>query len=229
MATVIPIGEPVNEAERQAIANLRDHLASGYLVLHNFEIVRDGETFEVDVAVDARRDIKVAEGQNDPCLFSRASELLRPLRAEYTNAVVIVDEEWIGSPGAAVIEQKLRAHLDDAGWTAETSFGLVVCPEVDVWLWSDSPHSVTTLGWTSWEVLRPRLEQEGLLAAGKAKPERTKAAAEWALRNSAGKKAPRSSAIYRQVSSQVSMKHCEDDALIRLLKALRAWFPVEGA
>jgi serine/threonine protein kinase len=53
MATVIPIGEPVNEAERQAIAHLRDHLPASYLVLHNFEIMRDGETFEVDVAVIA--------------------------------------------------------------------------------------------------------------------------------------------------------------------------------
>jgi len=53
MATVIPIGEPVNEAERQAIAHLRDHLPASYLVLHNFEILRDGETFEVDVAVIA--------------------------------------------------------------------------------------------------------------------------------------------------------------------------------
>ena len=53
MATVIPIGEPVNEAERQAIAHLRDHLPSSYLVLHNFEIIRDSEAFEVDVAVIA--------------------------------------------------------------------------------------------------------------------------------------------------------------------------------
>jgi serine/threonine protein kinase len=53
MATVIPIGEPVNEAERQAIAYLRDHLPASYLVLHNFEIVRDGEAFEVDVAIIA--------------------------------------------------------------------------------------------------------------------------------------------------------------------------------
>jgi len=53
MATVIPIGEPVNEAERQSIAYLRDHLPASYLVLHNFEIVRDGETFEVDVAIIA--------------------------------------------------------------------------------------------------------------------------------------------------------------------------------
>jgi serine/threonine protein kinase len=53
MAKVIPIGEPVNEAERQAIAYLRDHLPASYLVLHNFEIVRDGEAFEVDVAIIA--------------------------------------------------------------------------------------------------------------------------------------------------------------------------------
>lgn len=53
MATVIPIGEPVNEAERQAIAYLRDHLPTSYLVLHNFEILRNGETFEIDVAVVA--------------------------------------------------------------------------------------------------------------------------------------------------------------------------------
>jgi len=53
MAKLIPIGEAVNEAERQAIANLRDHLPASYLLLHNFEIVRDGEAFEVDVAIIA--------------------------------------------------------------------------------------------------------------------------------------------------------------------------------
>ncbi len=53
MATVIPIGEPVNEAERQAIAFLRDHLPTSYVVLHNFEVPRNGEAFEVDIAIIA--------------------------------------------------------------------------------------------------------------------------------------------------------------------------------
>ena len=53
MAKVIPYGEPVNDAERQAIALLRDHLPASYLVLHNFDVVRDGSTFEVDIAVVA--------------------------------------------------------------------------------------------------------------------------------------------------------------------------------
>lgn len=177
---------------------------------------------------DARRDIKVAAGQNDPGLYVRANELLRPLAADYAHAVVIVDEEWEGSPGAEEIERALRRHLDDAGWSEPNSLGLVVRPEADVWLWSDSPHSATALGWTSWEVLRPRLEHEGFLAAGRMKPERPKEAAEWALRN-CGHKAPRSAALYRQVSSQVSIQRCEDNALARLLNGLRAWFPAEGA
>ena len=176
---------------------------------------------------DARRDIKVAAGQNDPGLYVRANELLRPLAADYQHAVVIVDEEWDGSPGAQSIERSLRGHLDDAGWSAANSLGLVVRPEADVWLWSDSPHSAKALGWESWDALRPALEQQGLLAAGRRKPEHPKEAAEWALRN-CGRKAPRSAALYRQVSSQVSIERCEDEALARLLSALRVWFPMEG-
>ena len=53
MAKGIPIGEPVNEAERVAIAHLRDNLPDSYLLLHNFEIVRDRECFEIDLAVVA--------------------------------------------------------------------------------------------------------------------------------------------------------------------------------
>src|SRR6185295_1359630 len=53
MARVFAIGEPVNESERAAIAFLRDALPSNYIVLHNFDVVRDGDIFEVDIAVVA--------------------------------------------------------------------------------------------------------------------------------------------------------------------------------
>ena len=176
---------------------------------------------------DSRRDIKVAAGQNDPGLYVRANELLRPLAADYRRAVVIVDEEWDGSPGADAIEQQLQAHLADAGWSADAALALVVRPEADVWLWSDSPHSATALGWPSWNELRPALEGAGWIAPGQAKPERPKEAAEWALRN-CGRRAPRSAALYRQVASQASIKRCQDGALSRLLSTLRAWFPSEA-
>ena len=53
MATIIPIGSPVNDSERRAIAHLRDHLPKSYLLLHNFEVKRNGDHFEVDLAVVA--------------------------------------------------------------------------------------------------------------------------------------------------------------------------------
>lgn len=51
MAKVIPVGQPVNDAERVAIAHLRDHLPDTYILLHNFEIERQGECFEIDLAL----------------------------------------------------------------------------------------------------------------------------------------------------------------------------------
>ncbi len=177
---------------------------------------------------DSRRDIKVAAGQNDPGLYVRANELLRPLVADYRRAVVIVDEEWEGSPGAEVIEQRLQAHLADAGWSADAALALVVRPEADVWLWSDSPHSAAALGWPSLNELRPALERANWITPGQTKPERPKEAAEWALRH-CGRRAPRSAALYRQVASKVSIRRCEDSAVERLLDTLRAWFPTEAA
>lgn len=179
-------------------------------------------------AFDGRRDIRVAAGQNDCGLYVRANELLRPYVAEYRHAVVIVDEEWDGSPGADAICSRLADHLGDAGWTADRCLGLVVRPEADVWLWSSSPHSATALGWASWDVLRPALETNGWLASGEAKPARPKEAAEWALKNGETR-TPRSAALYRKVASSVSVHKCEDTALAALLEALRGWFPLEGA
>ncbi len=54
MAQIIPIGQPANDAERGAIAYLRDHLPSEYRLLHNFELrSADGQWFEVDMAIIA--------------------------------------------------------------------------------------------------------------------------------------------------------------------------------
>ena len=70
MAKVIAIGQPVNDSERQAIAHLRDHLPDTYTILHNFEIRRGNEFFEVDLAIIAPHaiylvDVKGTRGNID--------------------------------------------------------------------------------------------------------------------------------------------------------------------
>lgn len=51
MAKVIPIGQPVNDSERRAIAFLRDHLSEDYVIIHNFEFPQGREVFEIDIAI----------------------------------------------------------------------------------------------------------------------------------------------------------------------------------
>lgn len=51
MTKVVAVGQPVNDAERAAIAHLRDRLPDSYTLLHNFEIERQGECFEIDLAL----------------------------------------------------------------------------------------------------------------------------------------------------------------------------------
>ena len=54
MAQVIPIGQPANDAEREAIAVLRDGLPGDYRIAHNFELrAEGGQWFEIDLAVVA--------------------------------------------------------------------------------------------------------------------------------------------------------------------------------
>ncbi|MDD5168310.1 MAG: protein kinase [Syntrophales bacterium] len=70
MAKVIPIGQPVNDAERTAIAYLRDHLPDSFTLFHNFEIERQGERFEIDIALLAPHalyliDVKGTRGSID--------------------------------------------------------------------------------------------------------------------------------------------------------------------
>lgn len=70
MAKVVPIGQPTNESERQAIGFLRDHLPEGWLIFHNFEMRQGEEVFEIDIAILAPHavylvDVKGTRGNID--------------------------------------------------------------------------------------------------------------------------------------------------------------------
>jgi serine/threonine protein kinase len=53
MAQIKPIGNADNDGERKAIVYLRDHLPDDYRVLHNFELKRGSQWYEIDLAIIA--------------------------------------------------------------------------------------------------------------------------------------------------------------------------------
>jgi len=172
---------------------------------------------------DSRQDLLVAHGQNDPGLYTRANEFLQPYARTHQHAVVIVDAEWSGSPGKDAILQRLNQHLTNVGWSDDSGCGVVLAPELENWVWQDSPHVCSALGSDmTFAALRAELEAKGFWQPNEAKPDRPKEAVEWALRQS---RKGRSSAIYQQLATRVTAKGCTDQAFRTLRNALLRWFP----
>ncbi len=98
---------------------------------------------------------------------------------------------------------------------------MAIDPELEAWVWSDSPHVARALCWVDGD-LQQWLAERDLLTPGQSKPSRPKEAVEKVLRRT---HTPRSSSIYRQLASHVSFKRCQDTAFVKLLGTLKTWFP----
>src|SRR4051812_39056247 len=60
-AQVHAIGEPQNDAEREAIRRLRDSLPESFHLIHNFELTHQRQTYEVDLAIIAPHAVYVVD------------------------------------------------------------------------------------------------------------------------------------------------------------------------
>lgn len=173
---------------------------------------------------DWRQDLVVAHGQNDPGLYTRANAFLQPYVGTHRHAVVIVDAEWEGSPGENTVSQRLQEHLVSAGWPDDNGCAVVIAPELENWVWQNSPHVCTALSFDGqFPMLRAKLAEQGLWQQNEAKPAHPKEAVEWVLRQS---KKGRSSAIYQQLATRVTARGCTDPAFQTLRNALLRWFPL---
>jgi hypothetical protein len=178
------------------------------------------------LAIDIRQiqyDIFV-HPERDPGCQRRSHTLLRPSANRYQHAVVIFDREGSGRDDQSrlELERDVEASLASAGWQDRSSV-IVINPELENWVWSDSPHVRTVLGWTDPTTdLSAWLQTHNFLLLPNGKPHRPKEAMLATLR--AMRKAP-SAALFKQLASKVSFNRCTDEAFIKLLSTLRRWFP----
>lgn len=165
---------------------------------------------------DPSQDLFVAP-THDPGVYRTARELLRPVEKLYQRAVVMLDAEWAGSPGA----QRIRAHLTEALGDAWEQFAVIVIePELEVWVWQDNPNVADALKCRA--DFRKVLHYSGHWPHDQAKPDDPKAALEYLRRE---QRADRSNALFRRLARSVSTRGCQDEAHQLLRDTLRAWFP----
>jgi hypothetical protein len=177
-----------------------------------------------DFNPDIGGDLIVDEGGNDPGVYTKGHELLRPFLKTHKRAVVVLDCEWGGSPGKAQIEQDIADNLANSGWHKNAVRVIAIDPELENWFWQDNPHVADALRYKGQPPLRQWLEQNGLWPQGMPKPPKPKEAVEWALKQT---KKPRSAAIYQQLASRIGIHGCTDQAFLDLHHTLKSWFPNE--
>jgi len=177
--------------------------------------------FDFDDSVGG--DLIVDEGGNDPGVFTKGHELLRPYQRSHERALVVLDAEWEGSPGRTVIERHITINLIATGWAANAVKVIAIDPELENWLWQDNPNVAQALRYEGQMALRRWLEQHQWWPTDAAKPPRPKEAAEWVLRQT---RQPRSSSIYQALAERISVSGCTDAAFLEMRAQLRTWFPV---
>lgn len=162
--------------------------------------------------------------ERDPGCLRRGHEFLRAQSTGFAHALAVLDRQGCGSADAAeALECQLESRLRGSGW-GDRAKAVVIDPELEAWVWSNSPRVDAELGWAGrLPGLRDWLAAEQNWALGAAKPPDPKAAMEAALRIA---RKPRSSAIYAALASKVSFERCQDRAFRRLCNILVEWFGV---
>ncbi len=160
----------------------------------------------------------------DPGCFKEAPEVLRFYFKKAKRALVVFDAKGCGqeTSGVQEIEANLKARLANNGWD-ERAEVLVINPELEVWVWSDSSEVDAVLGWKGrTPTLRNWLQHQELWKGSDRKPQEPRRALETALKQVS---IPRSSSLYRQLAERVSLDRCQDESFVRLRTLLQTWFP----
>jgi hypothetical protein len=161
--------------------------------------------------------------RRDPGCFHEAPDVLRGYARLASHALVLLDREGSGQEhlGREEIAADLRHRLTINGWN-DRAAAIVVDPELEVWVWSDSPWVENVLGWKqSGSRIRQWLIDRGW-PADRPKPTRPKECLEAVLRQTTRRF---SSSIFGELAQSVGLEDCTDPAFVDLRSVLRAWFP----
>lgn len=163
--------------------------------------------------------------EKDAGCCTRSHEFLRPFIKQYSHGLILFDHQGCGHEDepSVSLEAAVSRRLASAGWDDRASV-VVLVPELESWVWSDSPHVSRHLGWPgTLTELRAWLVQHNQWNASDPKPHDPKAAVEAVCRHV---HKPRSSAVYRALAEHVSFQRCTDPAFLRFRRILEGWFSV---
>jgi hypothetical protein len=162
--------------------------------------------------------------QRDPGCRTASHSLLRPEVCRYNHALIVFDWEGAGAEDRCPeeIEALVEELLARTGWTDRCAC-VVIKPELEMWVWSDSPHVSNVLGWKGRQLsIREWIKSNTEFWPGDTnKPDRPKEALLASLRAVRKSSSP---VLFETLAKRVSVERCEDRAFLKLKTVLAHWF-----
>ncbi|MBN1352247.1 hypothetical protein JXJ21_22815 [candidate division KSB1 bacterium] len=160
--------------------------------------------------------------QRDSGMRVTGPQMLALQRRQYNYGLIMLDFVGSGShhPNSIALEKELDERVNSC-WESRAK-AIVIDPELDIWMWGSDNALKQIFGWSSEKPLRDWLEMKGMQFLPDHKPEQPKEAIEKIMFEL---KRPRSSALYYEIASRISLGRCTDNAFLRLSGTLQTWFP----
>jgi hypothetical protein len=160
---------------------------------------------------------------HDAGVLLEAADFLQVFRNSHQYAIVLFDREGCGRDTLepAELQRLVQEKLDAGGWQGRSGV-VVLDPELEAWVWSDSPHAAEVLGlpYANYRKLMVDNTPEGRI-----KPLRPKELMESAIRSAS---VPMSAALYSAMARSVGVERCTDPAFLQLRRLLAGWFCMGG-
>ncbi|HXG58243.1 MAG TPA: hypothetical protein VNL91_04400 [Thermoanaerobaculia bacterium] len=162
--------------------------------------------------------------RRDPGCLNEAEDILRSYHRRARHALVMFDHDGCGMEArpAAEVERIVFDRLYASGWEDRAAV-IVIEPELEAWVWSDSPEVERVFEWQGdRKSMTAFLEANGILRNVRGKFVPPKKAVDLVLRETGLK---RSSALFGELAERVSLQRCTDGSFRRLANLLLQWFP----
>ena len=173
-------------------------------------------SIEADILVHSER---------DPGCALRGVDFLSNFSQRYHHGLLMFDHKGSGKEDTqpCQLQRDLNEEFARSTW-GDRARTIILSPELEAWVWSDSPHVDDVAGWRNRQPSLHRwLTEQGWLRQGELKPACPKEAFEASLREV---QKPRSSSLYQKIAARVSLSQCADASFLEFKDILRNWFPV---
>lgn len=164
--------------------------------------------------------------QRDSGCAVRGVSFLSSWSQQYEYGLLMFDHEGSGKEDMPreELQNAINEEFTRSSW-GDRARVIVLEPELEAWVWSDSPHVDEIAGWKGRRPpLRSWLAERGLLREGQVKPDQPKEAFLASLREV---RQQRSASLYQQLAKDVSLRRCRDAAFGEFKDIMRGWFPVD--